>query len=164
MSATVLWVIGGVLCALLEFATPLMVLIFFAFGAWAAAVAAGLGYGTNPQIGVFIAVSILSLALLRKHARSFFSGRAKSAGAESAETENAHPMTGRSGVVSKIITPFEPGEVDIGGSFWRATADTSVETGEQVRVRNALPDDALTLYVEPLRPDNTLEKNPQRKR
>ena len=148
MSATVLWVIGGVLCALVELAVPLMVLIFFAFGAVAAAAAAGLGYGLDWQLGTFIAVSILSLALLRKHAKIFFSGRAKSG-----EDEGAHPMTGRSGVVSKIITPFEPGEVNIGGSFWRATASRPVDFGEQVRVLNPLPDDALTLYVEPVRPD-----------
>jgi membrane protein implicated in regulation of membrane protease activity len=148
MSATVLWVIGGVLCALVELALPLMVLIFFAFGALAAAAAAGLGYGLDWQLGTFIVVSILSLALLRKHAKAFFSGRAKSG-----EDEGAHPMTGRSGVVSKIITPFEPGEINIGGSFWRATAGRPVDFGEQVRVLNALPDDALTLYVEPLRPD-----------
>jgi membrane protein implicated in regulation of membrane protease activity len=148
MSATVLWVIGGVLCALAELATPLMVVIFFAFGAFAAAVAAGLGYGLDWQIGTFIAVSILSLALLRRRARAFFSGRAKH-GAD----EGAHPMAGRSGVVSKIITPFEPGEVHIGGSFWRATSVRPVDAGAQVRVLSALPDDALTLCVEPLRPD-----------
>ena len=148
MSATVLWVVGGVLCALVELATPLMVVIFFAFGALAAAVAAGFGYGLDWQIGVFITVSILSLALLRRHARAFFSGRAKSG-----TDEGAHPMAGRSGVVSKAITPFEPGEVNIGGSFWRATSGRPVDPGEQVRVSGALPDDALTLHVEPLRPD-----------
>ena len=147
MSAAVLWVIGGVLCALVELAVPLMVVIFFALGAWAAAVTAGLGYGLDWQIGFFITVSILSLALLRKHAKAFFSGRARSG-----EDVGAHPMTGRSGIVSKIITPFEPGEVNIGGSFWRATAARPVDFGEQVRVLSALPDDALTLYVEPLRP------------
>ena len=151
MSATVLWVIGGVLCALIELAVPLMVVIFFAFGAWAAAVAAWLGCGPDWQIGAFIAVSILSLALLRKHAKAFFSGRAKSG-----EDEGVHPMTGRSGVVSKLITPFEPGEVNIGGSFWRASAGRPVDFGEQVRVLNPLPDDALTLYVEPVRPDDTM--------
>jgi len=147
MSVTVLWVIGGVLCALLEMAIPLMVLIFFAFGAWVAAAAAGLGYGPDWQIGSFIAVSILSLVLLRKHAKTFFSGRARSG-----EDAGAHPMLGRSGVVSKMITPFEPGEVHIGGSFWRATACRPLDCGEQVRVLSALPDDALTLYVESLRP------------
>jgi len=148
MSEAVLWVIGGVLCALVEMALPLMVVIFFAFGAWAAAAAAGLGYALGWQLGTFILVSILSLVLLRKHAKDFFSGRAKSG-----EDDGAHPMIGRSGVVSKIITPYEPGEVNIGGSFWRATADKPLDFGEQVRVLTAMPDDALTLYVEPVRPD-----------
>jgi membrane protein implicated in regulation of membrane protease activity len=156
MSGTVVWVIGGVLCALVELAIPLMVLIFFAFGAWAAAVAAWLGYGLDWQLGTFIAVSILSLALLRKHARAFFSGRAKSG-----EDEGAHPMAGRSGVVSKTITPFEPGEVNIGGSFWRATAMRPVDFGEQVRVLSALPDDALTLCVEPVRPGGDIQERKQ---
>jgi membrane protein implicated in regulation of membrane protease activity len=148
MSGTVLWVLGGVLCALMELAAPLMVVIFFAFGAWAAAVAAWLGYGLDWQLGSFITVSILSIALLRKHAKAFFSGRAKSG-----EDEGAHPMIGRKGVVSKMITPFEPGEVNIGGSFWRAVAARPIDLGEQVRVLNALPDDALTLHVEPVRPN-----------
>ncbi|MCL2123171.1 MAG: NfeD family protein [Desulfovibrionaceae bacterium] len=151
MSVTALWVAGGVLCALVELATPFMVLIFFAFGAWAAAVAAGFGYGLDWQLGTFIAVSILSLAVLRKHAKAFFSGRARSG-----NDEGAHPMMDRSGVVSKIITPFEPGEVNIGGSFWRATAGRPVDVGEQVRVLSALPDDALMLYVEPLRPEKNV--------
>ena len=153
---TVLWVISGVLCALVELTAPLMVLIFFAFGAWAAAVAAGLGYGLDWQLGTFIAVSILSLVLLRKHAKAFFSGRAKS-GAD----EGAHPMVSRNGVVSKVITPLEPGEINIGGSFWRATADKPVDCGEQVRVLSPLPDDALTLFVEPLRPDGDIEEKEQ---
>jgi membrane protein implicated in regulation of membrane protease activity len=153
---TVLWVIGGVLCALMEMAMPLMVLIFFAFGAWAAAITAGLGYGLDWQLGSFIEVSILSLALLRKHAKEFFSGRAKSG-----TDENAHPMVGRSGVVSKIITPIEPGEINIGGSFWRATAGGTVDCGEQARVLSALPDDALTLFVEPVRPDGDREEKAQ---
>ena len=156
MSATVLWVIGGVVCALAELVVPFMVLIFFAFGAWAAAIAAGLGYALDWQMGAFIAVSILSLMLLRRHARTFFSGRAKSG-----EDEGAHPMAGRNGVVSKIITPFELGEVNIGGSFWRATASKPVDFGEQVRVLSALPDDALTLFVEPLRPDGDIEEKEQ---
>jgi membrane protein implicated in regulation of membrane protease activity len=89
--------------------------------------------------------------LLRKHARAFFSGRARSG-----EDAGVHPMVGRSGVVSKPVTPFKPGEVKIGGSFWRATASRPVECDEQVRVLGALPDDALTLYVEPLRPDGDM--------
>ena len=153
---TLVWVIGGVVFALAELATPVIVLIFFAFGAWAAAAAAGLGYGLDWQIGTFIAVSILSLMLLRKHAKTFFSGRAKSG-----EDEGAHPMAGRTGVVSKIITPFELGEVNIGGSFWRATASRPIDFGEQVRVLSALPDDALTLFVEPLRPDGDIEEKEQ---
>ena len=147
MTGAVLWVIGGVLCALVELVVPCMVLIFFALGAWAAAVAAWLGCDLHWQLGVFIAVSILSLVLLRRHARVFFSGRAKSG-----EDKGAHPMIGRSGVVSKRITPFEPGEVNVGGSFWRATTGGSLDPGERVRVSSALSDDALTLYVEPLRP------------
>jgi membrane protein implicated in regulation of membrane protease activity len=139
--------------ALAELATPVIVLIFFAFGAWAAAVAAGLGYGLDWQLGTFIAVSIVSLVLLRRHARAFFSGRAKSG-----TDDGAHPMAGRSGVVSKIITAFEPGEITLGGSFWRATADRPVDCGEQVRVLGALPDDALTLFVEPLRPHGDMEE------
>lgn len=148
MSGTILWVVAGALCAAVELTAPLMVLIFFACGAWAAAVAAGLGYGLEWQIGTFIAVSLLSLVLLRRHARSFFSGRFRSG-----EDEGAHPMTGRSGVVSKAITPYEPGELNIGGSFWRAVSSSPVDFGEQARVLGALPEDALTLHVEPLRPN-----------
>ena len=148
MSAVTIWVLGGVLCALTELAVPFILLIFFAFGAWAAAATAWLGYGLDWQFGTFITVSVLSIVFLRKHARLFFSGRAKSG-----DDAGAHPMTGRSGVVSKSITPFEPGEVNIGGSFWRARAERHINPGEQVRVHSVLPDDALTLKVEPLRPN-----------
>ncbi len=149
MSMTILWVVVGVLCAVVEIAMPHMVLIFFSLGGWAAAAAAAFGLALEWQIGIFIALSILSLLLLRRHVKGIFSGRAKAG-----EDEGAHPMTGRTGIVSRALTPFAPGEITIGGSFWRAASSKPIDHGERVRVLGALPDDALTLHVEPLRPED----------
>ena len=149
MSGTVLWVIAGVLCAMVELVAPLMVLIFFALGAWLAALAAACGLGLEWQLGTFMGASILSLLLLRKYARAFFSGRAKKG-----EDEGLHPQAGRTGVVSKAILPCELGEINIGGSYWRATAQGPVNIGVPVRVLGALPDDALTLIVEQVRSES----------
>ena len=140
---TLLWFLAGVVFALLELAYPALVVIFFAFGAFGAAVFSALGLSLQVTIGVFIVLSVLSLIGLRRHLKTIFSGRARRA-----PEGTAHPMTGQRGVVTRPIRPGETGEVSVGGSFWRAVADTDLPEGAPVRVLGTLDGNDLTLRVQ----------------
>lgn len=147
MGMTLIWFFIGIGFLLVELAFPALVVMFFGLGAWAAAIPAALGGTLKLQLAVFIGVSLASLLLLRRYAKSVFGGRARTARAGA-----PHPLAGQQGVASKDLHPGEVGEVSIGGSFWRAVADVHLSEGAAVRVLGTLPDDELVLHVEPLLP------------
>ncbi len=154
MSAPLLWFLLGLAFLAAELATPTLVLLFFGAGAWAAACSALLGLAVSTQVEVFILVSLLTLMLLRRHVRAVFHGRARQAedadGAHDPDGEAAppHPLTGRTGVVSKALRPGAVGEVRVDGSFWRAMAAAPLAAGSPVRVTGSQPGDTLVLRVE----------------
>lgn len=147
MGMTLVWFFIGIGFLLVELAFPAMVVIFFGLGAWAAGIPAALGGTLKAQLIVFIGVSLGSLLLLRRYAKSVFGGRV-----QAARVGAPHPLAGQQGVVSKDLHPGNVGEVSIGGSFWRAVADTFLPEGAAVRVLGTLPDDELVLRVESLLP------------
>ncbi len=148
MNPSLLWFLLGIVFLLAELATPTTVLLFFGVGAWAAAAAALLGLTTGWQLAAFMVVSLLTLIFLRRHLRAVFGGRSHKAVPEN--SQQAHPLSGRQGTVSKTLHPGQVGEVSIDGSFWRAVAQSESPQGRPVRVLGALPADALILRVAPL--------------
>lgn len=149
MSSSLLWFLLGIAFLLAELMTPATVLLFFGVGAWAAAAAALLGLATGWQLAAFMVVSLLTLIFLRRHLRAIFSGRSHKAAAENSQPQ-AHPLSGRQGIVSRTLRPGQVGEVSIDGSFWRAVAQSEIHEGRPVRVLGTLPADALVLRVAPL--------------
>lgn len=147
MSAALLWFLLGLTFLGVELAAPHLVLMFFGLGAWAAALADLGSLGLNVQIVVFIAVSLLSLVLLRRHMRSVFAGRFVENGGEGAENGAPHPLAGRKGRVSRATAPDRPGEVEIDGSFWRALSEAPLEPGTEIRVQGTDRGDAMLLRV-----------------
>lgn len=143
---TLIWVLVSVLFALLELAYPALVVIFFSFGAFGAAVASAGGASIKVTLLLFIVLSLLSLAGLRRHLRAVFSGRAAQA-----RTEGPHPMVGQRGEVTHAIRLGATGEVSLGGSFWRAVADEPIQEGTVVRVLGTAAESDLVLRVEPER-------------
>jgi membrane protein implicated in regulation of membrane protease activity len=142
MTAPVLWFLLGVAFLGIEVLSMTLVLIFFAAGAWAAAGAAWCGAHFAWQIAVFILCSLLTLCFLRRRLRTVFSGQARAA-----VTEGGHPLANRQGTVSKTIRPGAVGEICVGGSFWRAVADSPIHEGRPVRVLGGVPGDDLVLRV-----------------
>lgn len=139
------WLIAGLLLGAVEAVFPAGIFLFFGIGALAASLLA-LAVGTITwQVLCFAVISLLSLALLRRRWRRLFSGKMVPAG------ENpAHPLEGQRGTVRETVTSAQPGVVEVGGSFWRAVADTeetSLPEGTAVIVRGALPQDGLVLRV-----------------
>ena len=147
MSVSLVWFLLGVAFLFAELVTPAFGVFFFGIGAWAAALAALVGLALDLQIGVFIAVSILALLVLRRKLRAILSGREHAADDQGAAGTPPHPLTGRQGVVSKAIAPASCGEVEIDGSFWRARASEPLAPGTGVRVLGTSEGDALLLQV-----------------
>ncbi len=141
---TLIWFLAGTGFALLELAFPALVVIFFALGAYGAALATLWGATFKTALVLFIVLSLTSLVLLRRHLRAVFGGRSRRA----AEAE-AHPMIGGRGRVTRALGPDAPGEVSVGGSFWRAVADEPLEPGRSIRVLGAASGNDLVLRVEP---------------
>ena len=108
------------------------VLVMFAAGAFAAAIAAALGAGLPIQAAVFAVVSTASLAavrpVIRKHRQSALEGGGESFGVEAIE--------GSSGLVLEQVD-LDHGLVKIDGELWTARvydATQVIDPGERVRV------------------------------
>lgn len=139
------WLIGALLLGVVEAFFPAGVFLFFGLGALASALLALVTAQLLWQVICFALVSFLSLALLRRHWRRLFSGSRLAPGSEA-----VHPLEGRQGYVRETVTSEQPGVVEVGGSFWRAVAETEGEVlpdGTPVRVRGALPQNGLVLRV-----------------
>jgi membrane protein implicated in regulation of membrane protease activity len=128
----VVWIVLGVVLAVAEMFTGTLVLIMLAAGAFAAALAAGLGAPVFVQALVFAAVSALSLAavrpIIRRHQRPAIETGGTPFGLEAIE--------GASGLVLEDVDA-DHGLVKIEGELWTARAyDVTqvIPKGERVRV------------------------------
>lgn len=150
MSPSLIWFLLGAAFFVAELFVPGFVLLFFGVGCWAAAGGALLHFDLNWQITVFICVTILTLLVLRQRLRIIFGGKSQSndAAAELSDIQ-PHPLTGQRGTVSRSITPGKPGEVNAGGSFWRAVAADSIPSGTEIVVLGADAQNTLLLRVAP---------------
>jgi len=130
--AALLWVALAVLLAVAEVFTATLVLIMFAAGALAAAVAAGLGVDVVGQAVTFAVVSALSLVALRPIIRKHMLPAI--AGAD--ETIGVKALEGAPGVVLEQVTQ-DRGLVRVEGELWTARvfdATQVIEAGERIRV------------------------------
>ena len=148
-SAHVLWFLAGVVFLLAELALPGFVLLFFALGAFAAALTAYASLGLNGQFLVFLAVSLAGLALLRRMFLRVFQGRTHAEGAAGAGLDDSD--AGKAAVVTRAIGPGAPGEIKFRGSFWRAEADAAIGEGENVVIIGQAKNDTGAYLVRPLR-------------
>lgn len=126
-SPIVLWAILAAVFLVLEAGTVALVSIWFAVGALAALVAAVLGAAMWLQVTVFLAVSVLLLALLWKKVR------AKAIGTKT----NVDSVIGAEGYVTEPIDNVSyTGRVKLGGITWaaRSTSGAPIDAGTLVRV------------------------------
>lgn len=141
-TAQVLWVLAGVAFLLAELAWPGFVLLFFAIGAFAAALLAFAGAAAGAQFLCFLAVSLAGMALLRRVFLRVFRGSTHSPGAEGPDGVGGAPGSddigvGKIAVVVRAIAPGAPGEIKFRGSFWRAEVadgDGAIGEGENVAI------------------------------
>ncbi|GGK24316.1 membrane protein [Pilimelia terevasa] len=127
-----IWVAAGVVLAVAEVLTVTLVLAMFSVGAFAAAIAAGLGAPLWAQITLCALVSVLCLVavrpVLRRHRRRAVPHRAAAIGMESLL-----------GSLATVLTPVDDGagQVKFDGEVWSARAAVDgqrFEPGTRVRV------------------------------
>lgn len=127
VSSIVIWAVLVVVFLVLEAGTVALVSIWFALGALAALVAALLGAAMWLQVTIFLAVSVLLLALLWKKVR------AKAIGAKT----NVDSVIGTEGYVTETIDNVSyTGRVKLGGITWaaRSTSGAPIDAGALVKV------------------------------
>jgi membrane protein implicated in regulation of membrane protease activity len=154
-SAHVLWFLAGVAFLLAELALPGFVLLFFALGAFAAALSAYAALAAGGQFMVFLAVSLAGVGLLRRMFLRVFQGRVQA----QADDPSGHgpgagggaddDAAGKAALVTRAISPAVPGEIKFRGSFWRAEATVDIGEGENVVILGLTKHDTGAYTVRP---------------
>jgi len=136
----VVWVIVGVIAAVVEISIPHFGLIFVTLAAIAAALVAGAGLGAMAQTAVFVLALALSLLLLRPRMVSKLGSKGVPSRTEA--------LLGREGVVTfDIETTVGAGRINVGGEDWAARASVPIPAGTRIRVVAA---DGIVLEVVPV--------------
>ncbi len=123
---TLIWFLLGLVLALLEFAVPGVILVFFGAGAWIVAITTyiGLTGSFESQILLFSISSIVLLVTLRKWIRGKFLGHVSD---EQDLTVNLDEFTGKSGLVLKEVMRGQPGgAVEFTCAKWNAVSDAHI--------------------------------------
>ena len=131
------WVLVAIVSAVIEVSIPHFGVIFASLGAAAAAIAAGLGFGTAIQLFSFVVVLGASLVILRPR----LVGRNDAPGVPS----RTEALLGREGIVTHDIDPtVGAGRINVGGEDWAARSVSPLPIGTRVRVVGA---DGIVLEV-----------------
>lgn len=139
VSSIVIWAVLVVVFLVLEAGTVALVSIWFALGALAALVAALLGAAMWLQVAIFLAVSVLLLALLWKKVH------AKAIGTKT----NVDSVIGAEGYVTEAIDNLSyTGRVKLGGITWaaRSASGQPIPVGALVRVERI---EGVKVFVSP---------------
>jgi len=133
------WIIIAAICLIGEMLTTGFFLLWFAFGALAAAALGYLGFDTTAQFITFVAVSAVLLGVSRPFAARITGEPSKKAVSDR--------LIGRKGVVMEAISPQNSGLVKVDGETWRAKSATVLDAGEDVIVKSI---EGVKLVVEKL--------------
>ena len=137
-----LWVIGGVVLAILELVTPGFLLASLAAGCFGAAVGAALSASFTIQLSMFSAGTIVFFFVVTPIVRKYLTenDREKQTGVDA--------LIGKTGtVVERIDNSNNRGRVRIGGETWKAAAEsgTTIPENEKVVIRRL---EGVTVFVE----------------
>ena len=126
---TVLWLIALIVFAVGEAITVGLTSVWFAVGALGALIAAGFGAALWLQVVVFLALSGVTLLLVRPLAKKFLTPRY--------QATNADRVIGATALVTEEIDNLKgSGLVNISGQVWtaRAAHDVVIQPGREVKV------------------------------
>ena len=124
----IFWLVALLVFLAVEAATVGLVSVWFAFGALAALIGAGLKAVLWVQIVLFLGVSVLALVLTRPLARRYLRPKQK--------RTNADRVLDQTGVAEERIDNLAgSGTVQIGGRLWSARSENGAPIDAGVRVR-----------------------------
>ena len=126
---SICWLAALIILLLVEAATVALVSLWFALGALAALLTSFWVDNLWVQFGVFLAVSLVSLLMIRPLTRRFVTPRQVAT--------NADRAVGQEGVVTQTIDNLKArGQVSVQGTVWTARAqdDTAIPAGTQVKI------------------------------
>ncbi|MHA4738221.1 NfeD family protein [Dyadobacter sp. MSC1_007] len=136
-----IWLIVGLVMLLAELVSVMLVFVFFATGALLTSLltVAGLLPTTESQILAFSAISLISLLVLRKHARRLLERR--SGNAEYSE------FVGETAMVIRDIPGDGEGRIYYRGAEWKAVSENhgTISAGSKVVIKET---DGIVLIVE----------------
>jgi len=139
-----IWFLVGVALALLEFAAPGVIIIFFGVAAWIVAIAtwAGLTPTLASQLIVFAVASAGLLLGLRNWIRGRYFGHVT--GVQDLAV-NLDEFTGKSvAVLVDVLPGSHEGKVEFKGATWSARSHEPIRKGEAARIERI---DGLVLVV-----------------
>ena len=142
MLPSAVWLIVLIVLVVGEAATVGLTFIWFAVGALGGLITAVLGGEIWMQVVVFLAVSALTLALVRPLAAQFLK--------TSRTPTNADRVIGKTAAVTQTIDNTSgTGQVNVSGQIWSARSqhDVTIPVGTEVRV---LRIEGVKLFVEAL--------------
>ena len=134
LNPPMVWFLLGIAFLVLEAFVPGVFLLFFGLGAWSAALAALAGLNQTAQLLTFMAVSLVSLALLRKKLKSLLTARA-GRGEMTDDPVFAAQFLGREVAVVGEAAQGRLALVELNGSNWQAESEGEpLRLGDRVRV------------------------------
>ena len=129
MNMTVFWLAAFIIFAVGEALTVRLVSVWFAVGALGAMAAAGAGGGLWVQVGVFLALSALSLLLFKPLSAKLLKPRASHT--------NADRVIGQTALVIQTVDNVQAtGQVQVNGQVWtaRSAHDVVIPQGSEVKI------------------------------
>jgi inner membrane protein len=140
LSLPQIWLIVGLVMLLAELVSVLLVFVFFAAGALLTSLLTVIGLlpTTESQILAFSAISLISLLILRKHARKLLERRT---------TPEYSEFTGETAMVIRDIPGNGEGRIYYRGAEWKAIAENhqNIPAGSKVVIKKT---DGIILIVE----------------
>ena len=134
MNPPLVWFLLGIGFLVLEAFLPGVFLLFFGLGAWGAALAAFAGLNQTAQLVTFMAVSLVSLTLLRKKLKKLLTARADR-GELTDDPVFAAQYLGREVAVVGEAAQGRLALVELNGANWQAECEGEpLRLGDRVRV------------------------------
>ncbi len=136
-----IWLIVGLIMLVVELISVLLVFIFFSIGALVTALLAGVGVLPNIELQIitFSVISLLSMILLRKHAKKLLEKQGKH--------NEYNEFVGETAMVVKDITQGKEGKIYYRGAEWKAVSNHNhpISAGSKVEI---IKTDGIVLIVQ----------------
>lgn len=144
ISIYLIWFLIGIGFLIGEMMVPGFILIFFTAGSW---IVSGTVFflpdlELTTQIIIFMVSSLVLLFALRRYGLNTFKGKSKDG------VDEEFSKIGQKAVVTEAIDADGYGEIQLDGTFWRATADVHIEKDQRVVVAGQ-EENSMVLIVKP---------------